>query len=379
MIYTSKNKACLFISFILLLISSGCKEQDEMYRQYVPEGGIIYPCKAENALTKPGIGKVYISWPNTTSTVTKAGIWWNNYEDSVMVDITAQMDTVSVSIDIDEGIYSFFIKTFDKSGNVSIPVEVIGRSIGDKYMSGFHHRTIKNYKTKGKNSLIIEWDKADDAKGAIYNEIVYTSTDDTEKMCRVPVTEMTTEITDHKTGTVFKYNTAYQPDRSNEFVVATAFREISNAYLLLVKSIGSVIDKSNTWPDPSCLEAGAYDGNYNNRWHSQNSGYPHFITIDLGAIVSIERLVIWPSYFDGKPDRRMPSRIEWEVSTDNVTWTNLGEYTYEYDASETNWDPREYTIPQTNARYLKLRGLDDPSGSGIMCLGEIDVYSAIGK
>lgn len=380
MIYEIKNRGRVFLLLALMLVSFGCKDQDEMYKQYVTTGGITYPCKAENATAKPGIGKVYISWPNTTATVTKAGIWWNNYGDSIMVDIAAGTDTVSVSIDIKEGIYSFFIKTFDKNGNVSIPVEVIGRSIGDKYLSGFHNRSISGYKTKGLNSLIIGWDDADASKGALHNEIIYTATDNTEKLIRIPVSEKSTEINDHKAGTAFKYNTVYQPDPEEELIVATSYKSITNAYLLLDKSIGKVIDKSSTHPDATCDEKGIYDGDYlKSRWRSANGTYPHFVTVDLGAETSIVRLVIWPSCYDNKPDKRMPSEILWEISLDNVNWTTLDKYGYLYDPTETIWDPREYIISPVNARYIRLTGLDDPSGTGVMIFGELDVYSAIGE
>lgn len=377
--YRTKGCEYIFILIALMILFFECKDQDDLYGQYVTPGGIVYPNKADKATAKSGIGKVYIQWPNTTSTVTRAGIWWNNYNDSVIINILPGTDTVFVSLDVDEGIYSFFIKTFDKNNNVSVPVEVIGRSIGDKYMSEFHNRSITGYQTKGLNSLIIEWDDADVSKGALYSEVVYTAMDNIEKIHQVPTDEKVTEINDCKPGMSFKYNTTFQPDPEDDLIVSTEYKNISNAYLLLNKSIGNVIDKSSTYPDPSCHEKGAYDDDREkSRWHSAASGYPHFITIDLGAEANIERLVIWPSFYDNKPDRRMPSLIRWETSVDKVTWTSLGKYDYTYDETETNWNPREYIVEPVRARYIKLWGLDDPSGKNIMCLGEIDVYSTIG-
>ena len=379
--YSIKIKMKMGVAILFVMLGFyGCMEQDEMYRQYVPDGGIIYPCKAENAFTKPGIGRVYISWLNTTSTVTRAGIWWNDNADSTFVEnITAAMDTVTVSVEVPEGIYSFFIKTYDKHGNVSVPVEVIGRSIGSNYMSGFYHRTINGYRTKGANNLIISWDDADDSKGALTNEIIYTASDNTEKTLLISVSEKVTEIDDYKAGTEFKYNTSYQPDPEEDLIISTDYRTITGVYVFLEKSIGSVIAVSTTWNDPTCQPAGAYDGNYTTRWHSNNSGYPHFITVDLGMETSIRRLAIWPSIYPGYPDPRMPSLIEWEVSMDNVAWTNLGEYNYLYDPTQTNRNPREYFFSSVSARYILLRGLDDPDGRSIMTLGEIDVYTSIGN
>lgn len=381
MIHSIKSTKKAVLLLIIVLSLSGCRDQDEMFRQYVPKGGVVYPTKAENAIAKSGIGRVYISWPNTTPSVTKAGIWWNNYGDSVMVAITTNTDTVTQSIDLPEGIYSFIIKTFDKKGNVSVPVEIIGRSIGEKYMSRFYNRTVFKYTTKGKNSLIIEWDDADISNGALYNEVVYTDSDNIEKTVRISASERITAIENYKQGTAFKYNTIYKPDPKEELEISTSYKEVTDIYLMLDKSIGKVIAYSSQWnADAGQRASNAYDGITNrNRWHSFNGGYPHFVTIDLGGETNISRLTIWPSTYDGKPDNRMPSLIRWEISTDNSTWTKIGEYDYTFDATETNWDPREYYIAPVNARYVRLWGLNDPSGSSIMCLAEIDVYSSIGN
>lgn len=369
-------------TFMLALALFACREQDEMFRQYVTEGGIVYPCKAMEPNAFPGIGRVDLSWLNPTSTVTAACIWWNNYEDSVLVNVSAQMDTIRQSVTLPEGIYSFIIRTFDKDGNQSVPVEVIGRSIGDKYLSTFFVRPTIGYKTKGGGNLTIEWDDIEMDKGPLYSEVVYTATDGSEKTIQAPASDKTTVIDDYKLDAGFRYTTFYQPDPQNPLVVNPPYREVTAALVALDKSIGRVVAFSDEWPDASTRATGAYDGKTSkSRWHSLNNGYPHWVTIDLGAEVNIVRLDIWPSDYDGVIDNRMPNRIRWEVSTGNTmpeSWTSLGDF--DYDRSTSNWAVRPYDVTPSVARYVKLTGLSDPGDAGgIMCLGEIDVYTKLGE
>ncbi len=364
----------VLIALAALIAAYGCKEQDEMFRRYIIEGGITYPAMALNAKARTGKERVEISWPNTDPTVTNAKIYWNNYQDSVLVDIPTGTDMVMQMVNVPEGQYSFFIKTYDAWGNESVPAEVFGRSVGNNYINSLIPRNITNLRTTGGSNLTILWDAAGDV---LYSNVVYTSVGNEKKTVRVDASESATTIDDYQLSNSFSYNTVYKPDTLAIDVFPTEFKKVTGIYLLLDKSAGRVIDKSSTWPDPSCLESGAYDGNTGSRWHSLNSGYPHFITVDLGAEISVARFAVWPSIFDGTPDKRMPSRIRWEVSTDNTNWTSLGEFDYDY--SQNNWDPRVFDVIPTNARYVKLWGLNDPMGSGIMCLGEIDVYIRLGE
>ena len=219
------NFTYLFILFALVQVLFACKEQDEMFRQYVQENGIVYPAKADKAKAMSDLGSVNISWANSTHNVTSARIWWNNYGDSVIVNILPETDTVRQSIQLPEGIYSFIIRTFDKNGNASVSVEVIGKSIGDKYISNFFNRPIIHYESKGGPNLTVQWDEADVSKGAVYCELFYKDINNLEKTIRIPVTETITVIEDHKPGTPFKYCTFYKPEPENPLVFPTPYQE----------------------------------------------------------------------------------------------------------------------------------------------------------
>lgn len=222
----NKNFSYLFSLFVLAQVLFACKQQDEMFRQYVQENGIVYPAKANKAIAMTGLMSVNIKWENTTRTVTSARIWWNNYEDSVIVNITPEIDTVRQNIELPEGIYTFIIRTFDKDENISVPVEVVGKSIGERFISDFFNRQILNYGSYGGANLTINWDEADVVKGAVYCELFYKDINNIEKTIRIPVTETITVIEDYKPDTPFKYCTFYKPEPKNPLLIfSTPYEE----------------------------------------------------------------------------------------------------------------------------------------------------------
>jgi hypothetical protein len=362
---------------VMVQLFFACRAQDEIYREYVTEGGVVYPGKPD-AVAKARIGAVELVWPNNAVTVTEARIWWNNYADSVVVPVTAEMDTVRKRIEMPvEGVYSFFIRTYDRYGNVSVAVEVIGRSIGEKYMNNnFFNRMTTGYKTTGGNNLKIAWEEAETEAGALYCNLFYTAVNGTEKTVRVPAADTLTVLNDWKAGTSLKYNTVYKPDPEDPTLVTTSFREQNGVYVLLDnKSPARVVAYSSQ--QAAGVAGNAYNGVIDrNRWLSAAGGYPHHIVIDLGEIFNIARFDIWPSNYSGYLDNRMPSLLRWEVSESSATgpWTSLGDYDYDYTMYPYRYD----NIPQTAGRFFQLTGLDDPTGLKIMCLAEIDVYIKLG-
>src|SRR5699024_5034268 len=128
-------------SLIILFIATGCivscRKMDSTYKEFLVPGGVTYPQKAKAPLIYAGKNRVKIVWyGGADPSVVKARIFWNNYADSIEVDIAPGEDTVSTIIDhLPERVYSFIIKTYDKKGHVSVPVEVIGKAYGDKYQS----------------------------------------------------------------------------------------------------------------------------------------------------------------------------------------------------------------------------------------------------
>ncbi|KAA6320655.1 hypothetical protein EZS27_029599 [termite gut metagenome] len=371
------KKLAYFLIIICLLGFFSCKEMDSTYEQFVVPNGIIYPQKADSLKVYPGLNKVRITWQKGKDPkVVKAKVYWNNYTDSLAFSVP-ENDIVSVDIgDLDESEYTFYVRTFDAEGNASVITEVSGKVYGETYLDAISNRSINSLSTSGNGLITIGWGPADIANGAAYMEVVYTDNlDGDEQTVRTPASESVTNITDY--GANLRYRTVFMPDilAIEPFPIKTEYQEVSG-YFFFNKTNWKVLAYSSQL-NASYSANNAIDGQTTNRWITTNTAYPHSITLDMNAVVTVAQLAVWPSIEAvpaGTIDTRFPTRIRFEVSLDNLAWKNLGEY--DSDNTVNIRGARFFDVPPTSARYYRLTGLETtPGQDGLyMILGELDVY-----
>jgi hypothetical protein len=249
-------------------------------------------------------------------------------------------------------------------GNSSNPFEVITKTVGEKYISLLTNRSITKKTTSFNSDLYIGWGNADAANGARFTDLIYTSTNGTEKRVWVGNAENSTTIDDYQQGTVFKRITYYSPD---DLWLDSITPDIQTENSLTVdKKIGTVIDFSAETTGDEASKF--YDDITMTVWQT-NGGYPEFATIDLGKEVPVTSFTLVPSikYTGGKADPRAPTKVRFEVSTDNKAWTNIGEYDYDNGIYFYN---RVIYVKQVTARYVRFTGVE--------CTGAPSYSSTIG-
>lgn len=345
---------------------TGCKEIDSTYKDLVVPGGIIYPEKAVSPIVYSGRNRVKISWlRGSDPSVIKARIFWNNYTDSVEVDIPADEDTISCLLeDFPENTYSFYIRTYDSNGNVSIPVEVIGTSYGEQYENSLLNRVVDECINTG-TVITVNWGFVDTT--SVYaTEVRYTNTSDEIQTQYILATEDISTISDMKEGTIFQYRTIYVPNHASIDTFYTDFLEIKEFFL--DKSDWSVIDFSSQHSTAAAnVVTNIIDGDPGTRWHTHasTSQYPHYVTIDMKK----EWVITGFEIFRMTDDDRACDTFQLLVSTDNETWVDLGVF----DFNRLINDGQYYEISsQPPGRYFKFVGLTGPHN--YMVLGEINVY-----
>jgi hypothetical protein len=370
------------VALACVMLVSSCKEQDMMFKQYTVEGGISYLGAVSGTKARIGVNRLEVSFSVADPTTAKVGIYWNEYEDSVMIDVEPG-ELAKKVIDLPEGQYSLFIKSYDAHGNASNPFELITRTVGEKYLATLTHRGIKKKTTSFNSDLYIEWESADSRNGARFTDLVYTSTDGTEKNLRIENGVSDTRIDDYKQGTVFRRTTYYSPDNLWLDSITPAPRTENE--LTVDKKLGNVTGYSTQTAGDEAAKF--YDDDLNTVWQTNNR-YPEYATIDLGVEVPVTSFGLVPSikYTTGKADPRAPTTVRFEVSTDNDVWTSLGDYNYD---NGTYFYERLLEVKQTNARYVRFTGVEctgAPSyGNGIggpntvkMVLAELNVNFKLG-
>ncbi|SHE42227.1 DUF4998 domain-containing protein [Pedobacter caeni] len=363
-------KTRLYYLFVLLIgcvIFAACKKMDSTYRQFVIPGGKYYPGRANGARFQPGNKRGRIYWlRNADPKTIKAKIFWNNYADSVEIPISNEQDTISYMFrNLPESFYTFIIKTYDKSGNSSVPVEVPGAIYGDNYRERLLPRPLKGALLRTTNKLFTKWEAADIASGAYATEIEYTNNDGQLKSKRVRVNIDEFNVDDYKVGTQFRYRTLFLPDTTGIDFFYTPY--VTNESLLLDKKEWKIINFSSEHPGDENKVTNFIDDNATTRWHTNagNSRYPHHCTIDVGVLRSINKVGVYRM----KDDDRAPDKIQFFTSADNVTWIDQGVFDFNRRIN----DQQFFNMTNLSAaRYIKVVGLSGPQS--YMVLGEITLY-----
>jgi hypothetical protein len=365
-----KTKIFLSIALSGVFMLSACKRMDSTYEQYVVPNGVIYPGKASSPSVKSGLNKAEVSWlRGSDPKVVKARIFWNNFTDSVELAIPANEPVIRYTVtNLPENYYSFTIKTYDKDGHVSVPVEVSGDVWGERYRSTLLNRVLLSSTLNLANTLSLQFEPTLPGSTIVKSEVEYTTTTGAAKTVTVLPGTLALQLTDYKPETGYKLRTqhlgatAIDPLYTNDQLVES---------FLLNKTEWKVIDFSSQNPDANnvSIPANMIDGNPATRWltHATTSKYPHYITVDLGAARFIRTVSLW-RWVQAVPDERGPNTVQFMGSTNNTTWSDMG--TYNFDRLTNN--EQVFSIPNLpQLRYLKVVALSGPQAYVI--LGEVNV------
>ena len=361
----------MVVLFIAICTVAGCKKMDTIYKGHVVPGGLTYAGKATDPKVYSGHNRLKIAWPRGADpTVVKAKIYWNNFADSLAIPILPTDDTVSVIIDsLLEKSYSFIIYTYDAKGNSSIPVDVIGGSFGDKYQAQLLNRPVNSSILNALGLVTIQWGSADISNGAFATEVKYIDTAGNSKTVNFSTTEKLSTLSDLKPNTKFQFRTMFKPDSMSIDNFYTAYSE-SGAFNFDKKD-WKIIDYSSQHSDGDNAVINFIDGTDATRWHTDanNSHYPHFATIDMGAVRVISQFGLWRTTFETGGDDRAPDQIQFLISMDNVTWEDLGVFPFNRFLN----GEQSYPMPSLpKGRYFKFVGVSGPRE--YMVMGEVSAY-----
>jgi hypothetical protein len=303
------KKILYFILIISMTGVSSCYDGDNIYKEFTVPDGIVYPQKVESLKACPGLYRIQLEWLKPIDTqVVKARIYWNNYTDSLDVTIPANQEKITQLIEnLRETTYTFYVKTYDADGNVSIPVEVSSKAYGAAYQASLLPRPLL-----GLSAFV---DRAELSWGVIDQTAVrfvlkYRSSSGELHELLVPLDEEKTILRDYQLGSDFTMETYYLPTPTaiDEFVATDEQKFPEEAVLEKLPK--------NTWtnaqlPTDSWFPA---DGNFNmwgleHLWGGQEapttsnwdcfasdgiSPFPQHFTIDLGYHAIISRMQLWP-------------------------------------------------------------------------------------
>lgn len=282
----------LFALCAFLLLPFACYQMDDIYQQYVVDGGHVYPAKPVNLTYVKGYKRVILKWDRPYDPAVKtAKVFWENYTDSLFVDYADFPDgKVSVSIpDLAERSYTFDVKDYDGKGNISLASEITASPYGDFWLAALSERRVRQARIFADKARVIMSSATDQM---IATEFSYKDTLGKEVRVKdylYPGTD-TLYFPGALKGTKFEFRSCYCPANGADTVWTKWTRstsaidyKLSTAEWTVTATTGQV---QGTYA-PSKIFDGISDAAAS-RWHSsQNTSirrnFPKMLAIDTHA------------------------------------------------------------------------------------------------
>jgi hypothetical protein len=361
---------------------------NELSDRFLSKGETTYVTKPDSIAVGSGRERVKFEIYIKTNRVKTARIYWNNRADSTDIEVGNTDGVFSTVIEgLREQSYLFDLVNIDRYGNRSLPYEVSGRSLGEKYESAMINRRLVSINADKSGNKILEWGNVDESLDARYSEVSYIDVNGRETVRTIPLSESVTRIPDLKSGSLPRYRTVYIPDEMALDRFYTPYRDGELTYpgeYMLLKSDIAIVGYSNQHDSGDNAASHALDNNYGNRWHTLvSSNFPHWMVFDLASEAPVSRISIWPSVFGlnaGQTfDNRLPASFTLWGRTDapgddlasEEGWTKLGEYPCEERGGEQTFAIAN-PVP---VRYLKFYSPSGMNGTTMMVIGEFDFYT----
>lgn len=376
-IFQHTTLLCSLVLIVLIAGFTACTSMHDPYEDFIKDGEIVYPGKADSVLVYPGFNRLQLTWPLPADpTIAKARIYWQNKRDSVEVwiDSVRVGDQARVTLeDMDEGTYSFSIHHYDTEGNASVEVTVSGRVFGETYTSSLLPRIIDEALFVD-DTLRIEWGSGDET--AFANEVSYTSLSG-DKRIYVPGDEELTIVDDFdfSAGNTFKYRTMHRPDSMSIDTFYTALQEtrVLGPRVEVDKSGWTVTDFSSEDAYKSNRYARyTIDGDESTVWVNElppgtQTDYPHWLIVDMGSEIKD----IYGMSFVFQGNNTTPRTIEIRVSSDGINWEPIGIF----NTSQTSAKQLIDFSSGHTFRHFEFKALEAHGNTQNIIVKEIGVYT----
>lgn len=304
-------KKIIYVALIAIIAGSisSCKDMDEIYRDFVVPNGLKYPQRPDSLKVLTGYNKLRITWLEAKDpSLTHAMIYWNNYLDSLKVDLNDYQDTIIVDIDnLAESTYTFYVRTYDSQGNSSILSEVSGTTYGDNYTITTNDRSIESALRDAEGNGIITWKTK--TTDLAYSEVRYTTSSGEKRIVRSLPDDILLKCPDIKPGELFEYRSVFLPKNGIDPVIKE-WKVYDNPFSYMPdRGSWTAVAKNghHDWGDGGGGQTALlFDGMKNTGWHSKvGTPFPQCVSVDMKEPLLMNYILIYP-----------PAQVNWRYLKD---------------------------------------------------------------
>lgn len=385
---TMKNSTRIIYLALMAMVAiigvAACEESAETYSEFTKDGEIIYVGTPDTVLVAPGFEKLQFSVVINADPKISSGVLQTKDKSFIQeFDVVRKnngQDTISFTVDLEEGEYNFDVFLKDNAGHQSIPREVNTVVYGPKYQEALISRGISKIKTF-ENTAIIEWRNAPD--GSISTSLTYEDATGALQILEIPNDMAETTLDSYKLGGQIMIESTYAPTAS----AIEVFTSVSEAMF------PEKFQLDNTLITALKLPFDASDGCYGSTyekltdgatgefWHScdiPEDLYPFVMSFDIGVTANLRgfRLDKRSSCCGGRSpgayqiwgtndltgaetvDIDAGEIADWEADATTKGWVKLLEVT------DNTQETFEADIPEnaSNFRYIRVVGISSING-----------------
>ncbi len=282
------------ILFFLFLSLYGCSKMDATYKEFLTNSDKLYPGKVDSVQVFTGRERIKFDvLLSSDPKVKKVKVFWDGREQSFETPVNPEEIGRRKEIlipAVEEGDYTFYLITYDRDDNPSIPVEIFSRVYGDAFESNLINRFMISENNFETDSVEIHWAEADLSYADLRVEINYEDADGSAQVIFVEQDELRTTLRNYKWGLPFSYQTIVQPDSTcmDEFRATAAIGHV-HAHIddqkLADWTVAAVSSEDDVQTAEKCIDGYETDDGTKSYW-STNAGngdsFPHWIVLDLG-------------------------------------------------------------------------------------------------
>ena len=279
-----KNVFYIVILAVVLLIN-GCSKFDAYKDKYLQTGSISYPGIIDSVTVLSGKNRVMLKGLIVADPkLVKYRVFWNSRNDSIegLLHPTGKVDPFIATINnLVEGSLTFEIRTYDKDGNISVPVIATGNVYGEIYRSSLTTRGIAKAEVQPDNSALINWADVNADAGVVGMQVKFTDNSgiNHDTLLLSTTSGLSSSLPDFKSGTSINYRTAFLPNKTaidtfyTDYQIKSVKAEVTSVYLKNTKQpFAKNFSTDGRWAVPTDWDVNAAVLNHNGYggWGSDN-------------------------------------------------------------------------------------------------------------
>jgi hypothetical protein len=269
----------------VVLVMTGCSKFDAYKDKYLQAGSISYPGIIDSVTVLSGKNRVMLKGLIVADPkLVKYRVFWNSRNDSIegFIHPTGSVDTFKAMIDnLTEGALTFEIRTYDRDGNISVPVTLTGNVYGEIYQSSLTTRGITKAEVQPDNSALINWADVNADAGVIGMQVKFTDNSDIDHdtLLQSTAAGLSSSLPDFKSGTSISYRTAFLPNKAaidtfyTDYQIKSVKSEVTGVYLKNTQQpFAKNFSTDSRWAVPTDWDVNAAALNHNGYggWGSDN-------------------------------------------------------------------------------------------------------------